>query len=55
MGTLASSRVASILAVIAGAIILLAGGFTLAFDLRAHTPPQHQIEAPVATSPGAVP
>ena len=53
-GILTSHRAASILAAVAGAIVLLAGGFALASHLKAHTPPP-QPEVPMVTSPGTGP
>ena len=50
-----SSRIASALALIAGAVILLLGGFALAAHFRADTPPPQELEVPTATSPGMGP
>jgi hypothetical protein len=55
LGTLTSNRAATIVAVLAGAVILLLGGFALATGLRGHTPRPQQIEMPTPTSPGAGP
>jgi hypothetical protein len=50
-----SHRLASGLALVTGALLLLLGGFVLATRLGGHTSPPNQIEVPFATSPGTGP
>ena len=49
-----SLRIPLVLAAIA-AVILLVGGFVLAAQFRAHTPPPQQVEQPMPTAPGTGP
>jgi hypothetical protein len=53
--TWSSHRLAVWLALAAGAIVLLLGGYALAAHLRAHPSPLQQLHVPMATSPGAQP